>query len=96
MEANTNIMTNLELFEELNDQVSEKISGGASIDALLKELADAQILDSSLQKRIDQKIKEIFPQGLGDAASLACATQNGHFKCEVSSNGQTKSFKVPL
>ena len=96
MEANNNPLSNLELFEELNNQVSEKIRGGVTVEALLADLANITILDSNLQTQINQKIRNAFPKGLGNATSLACATENGQFSCKVSSNGQTKSFKVPL
>ncbi len=87
----------LELFEELEDQVSEKISGGASLDALLEELNGLTILDQDLKTEIDIKIQELFPQGLGDASSLSCiTTDDGNFDCKVSSNGETKGFNIPL
>lgn len=90
-------LSDSDLFEELNDQLSEKISGGASLDALLEELASQKILDQDLQIEIDKKIQELFPKGLGNASSLSCVTTgNGNFDCKVSSNGETKQFNVPL
>ena len=86
-----------ELVEELEDKVSEKISGGATVDALLEELSSLTILDQDLKTEIDIKIQELFPQGLGNASSLSCVTtDDGNFDCKVSSNGETKGFKIPL
>ena len=92
-----NPLSNLELFEELNDQVSEKISGGVDIDAIFKDLESSIILDSGLEGEIGKKIKEFYPDGLADTAALSCvSTDNKQLKCSVSSNGETNDFSVPI
>jgi hypothetical protein len=90
------LLLDLELFEELNDRVSEKISGGASFEALWTDLKELKILDSDLQQQIDRELKKIFPKGIANTAALSCVTEDGKFKCEASSDGQKKKFILPL
>ena len=100
----TNFISNLNLdcSEELNDQVSEKISGGSNVDAqidaqIIEQLRIIQTLgDPNLQTRVVEQIKEIFPEGIGNAASLSCAQDNEHLKCQISSNEKKEDFVVPL
>lgn len=98
------------LFEELSDQFSEKVCGGASlIQGPLLPLVGLSpfpsspfgnnilsLLNPDLQTSIDQKIQELYPNGLGNTAALACATnENGDLVCEVSAEGlETQSFTV--
>ncbi len=92
-----NLLGNMELFEELNDLASEKISGGASLEGMLEEFDSIKLLDGNLQEKINAKIKELFPQGLGDATALSCTTTtDGKLTCDVGTDGQKKNFEIPL
>lgn len=99
-------LSNSELFEDLNDQFSEKISGGTStIEGPLVDLIDfpftnsvLNLLNPNLQTTIDQQLKALFPEGISNTAALACRTdENGQLVCEVSADGsESQSFVVPL
>ncbi len=90
---------NLELFEELDDRLSEKISGGSSLElsitvVKLEELMEFELFQPNLLTRIQEKIAERFSQ-IGPELALACSSnQYGIYNCEVSTNGETKSFVV--
>ena len=97
MLKNNNLLSDSELFEQLNDLASEKISGGASLEGMLEEFDSIKLLDGNLQEKINAKIKELFPQGLGSASALSCATTtDGKLKCDVGTDGQKKNFEIPL
>lgn len=89
---------NLDFSEELDDRVSEKISGGSDVDAqIVEQLRIIQMIgDPKLQTKVVEQIKKIFPKGIGNAASLSCAQDVENLKCEISSNGKRENFIVPL
>ncbi len=89
------------LFEELDDRLSEKISGGFDIELTarfdrLGELGEFGLLRQDLLTRIQEEIDIRFPQ-VGEELALGCAsTQLGIYNCEVSTGGKTESFVIDI
>ena len=90
-----------ELFEELNDRLSEKICGGLDVELTamfdrLGELSEFGLFQPDLLNKIREEIEIRFPQ-VGEGLALGCSsTQLGIYNCEVSTNGKTESFVVDL
>ena len=90
-----------ELFEELDDRLSEKISGGFDIELTarfdrLAELSEFGLLQPDLLTKIQEQIDIRFPQ-VGEDLALGCtSTQLGIYNCEVSAGGKTESFVVDI
>ena len=106
MLENPKLLSNSQLFEDLNDQFSEKISGGTSIiEGPLVDLTTfpftsniLTLLRPDLQEVIDLQVQELFPAGVNNTAALACTTNaNGELVCEVTVDGApAEVFTVPL
>ena len=90
-----------ELFEELDDRLSEKISGGFDIELTarfdrLGELSEFGLLQPNLLTKIQEEIDIRFPQ-IGEDLALGCtSTELGIYNCEVSTGGKTESFVVDI
>lgn len=97
----TNLLSNSQLFEELDDRVAEKISGGFDVELTAKfdtfgELAQFGLLQPDLLTRIQEEIEIRFPQ-VGTDLALGCtSTRLGVYDCEVSTGGRTESFVVDM
>ena len=97
---------NSELFEELNDQFSEKVTGGNNnfegslfpIGVFPFDITILDLLNTDLRNKIQDQIRISFPSGFESTAALACATnEQGELVCEVSADGQeAKTFAVPV
>ena len=89
------------LFEDLDDHLSEKISGGLDVELTAKfdrlgELSEFGLLQPDLLNKIREEIDIRFPQ-VGEDLALGCSsTQLGIYDCEVSTNGKTESFVVDI
>lgn len=94
-------LEDLELFEELDDRLCEKISGGLDVELTakfdrLKELSEFGLLQPNLLTKIQEEIDIRFPQ-VGEDLALGCSsTEIGIYNCEVSANGKTESFIVDI
>lgn len=90
-----------ELFEELDDRLSEKISGGLDVELTAKfdrvgELSEFGLLQPDLVTKIREEIDIRFPQ-VGEDLALGCtSTELGIYNCEVSTGGKTESFVVNI
>ncbi len=90
-----------ELFEELDDRLCEKISGGFDVELTAKfdrfgELAQFKLLQPDLLTRIQEEIKIRFPE-VGTGLALGCtSTRLGVYNCEVSTGSRTESFVVDM
>ncbi len=94
------LLEDLELFEELDDRLCEKVSGGyieltAKFNKL-EELARFGLLESDLLTRIQEKIKKSFPQIRSDLALACTSTKYRIYNCKVSTSGKTKSFVLDM
>ncbi len=95
------LLEDLELFEELDDRLSEKISGGLDVELTAKfdrfgELAQFKLLQPDLLTRIQEEIEIRFPQ-VGTDLALGCtSTRLGVYDCEVSTGGRTETFVVDM
>jgi hypothetical protein len=99
MLRSTNLLSSSELFEELNDQVSEKISGGFTVEltatfATFRELS--QLLEPDLLTEIESEIARRFSK-VGTDLALGCtSTELGVYNCTVSTGGRTETFAVDV
>ena len=101
MLRSTNLLEDLELFEDLDDRVSEKFTGGLLVDLQgtldeFKKLSQFGLLQPGLLTKIQEKIERIFPQ-VGTDLALGCvSTTLGVYDCTVSTADRTETFTVDM
>ncbi len=93
MAIRSNALTNLELFEELNDQVSEKISGGATLGIDLQAINQniSQLIDLNLSSNLAKKLEELGIDA-DNQTILQVACVNGN--CKVNTDNQSFEFQL--
>jgi hypothetical protein len=94
MLKNNDLLFDSELFEELNDQVSEQTTGGASLTFELDgspETSFSDLLELGFKDELSKKIKSLFPNlDQNDNLALACSKR----ECVAKVDGVTKKFKL--